>query len=96
MSEVTTVKNNTPAPINPAEQVLRNVAIFRCIIFGILVFEWNCSLSFAPVRPGTDSWFTYDQFEIFHHITPHSADPNAELKCKIISVVGTAAGITAA
>jgi Vitamin K-dependent gamma-carboxylase len=64
-----------PLPkFDPATRIVRRMALYRVIIFGILVYEWNHYLPRdVAIRDGVDSWFTYDQFEFLFHWTPSIA-----------------------
>jgi hypothetical protein len=80
---------------DPAANILRNVAMYRCIIFCILVYEWNHYLPEVEnsfLASLTDSWCTYDQFQqLFTKWTPTDM-----MKNKVVTVLGTAAGLVAA
>jgi hypothetical protein len=69
-------------------QIVRNIAIYRCIIFGILVYEWNHYLPASDGSVPTDDWFVYDQFEFLMNYASYISSP-------IITVIGNVFGVLA-
>ncbi|CAB9505441.1 expressed unknown protein [Seminavis robusta] len=62
-------------PVDPSTQIVRHLAIFRILIFLMLVYTYVRYLPHTEVnRHIVDAWFTYDQF-FFFDWAPKQGDP---------------------